>query len=179
VGLSPRRAADELRKLRVQAAASDVRREGSEHGAWKAKVDAVMAGALGRNSQTLQNFRTLNYSVGVWTRAPGEAARDARYFAERLGDAAGLIDAAIYEIELQAEADEGDSVATRAVPTGPIFVVHGRDDAHKYEVMRLPERAAAESPPCGGPGQSGQQMPPVTLGILRAPDGLAIQPDRH
>jgi len=30
-----------------------------------------------------------------------------------------------------------------------------------------------------GASQRGQQMPPVTLGVLRAPDGLAVQPDRH
>jgi hypothetical protein len=31
----------------------------------------------------------------------------------------------------------------------------------------------------GGPGQRRQQMPLVTFGVLRTPDGLAVQPDRH
>ncbi len=148
VKLGPRRAAEELRKLRAQADAPEVRREGPEHGSWKAKVDAVMAGALGKDSETLRSFRDLRYSVGIWFGGPGEAERDVRYFAERVGDAAGLVDAAIFQLELQAEAaGEEDGVATRAVPTGPIFVVHGRDDARKYELMRLLEKAVAASQP--------------------------------
>ncbi len=147
VKLDPRRAAEELRKLRAQADTPKVRREGPEHGSWKAKVDAVMEGALGKDSETLRSFRAHRYSVGIWFGGPGEAQRDAQYFAERVGDAAGLVDAAIFQLELQAEAAGEDGVATRAVSTGPIFVVHGRDDARKYELMRLLEKAVAASQP--------------------------------
>lgn len=54
-----------------------VRLASSEHVAWKAKVDAMMAAALGSDSPTLTKFRELRYHVGLWTGAPGEAAEDA------------------------------------------------------------------------------------------------------
>jgi hypothetical protein len=71
-----------LRKLRDQADVPEVRREGPEHDSWKAKVDTVMQRALGRDSETLRKFRDLRYWIGIYSGAPGEAERDARYFAE-------------------------------------------------------------------------------------------------
>ncbi len=70
--------------------------------------------ALGKDSETLRSFRELRYHIGVWTGAPGEAEQDARYFAGRVDHAAGLIDAAIYQLELQGNPDEGDSAVTTA-----------------------------------------------------------------
>jgi predicted nucleotide-binding protein len=137
----PGRAAEELRRLREQAGNPEVRRSSPEHKAWKAKVDALMEGALGKESQTLHSFRELRYHVGIWTGVPGEAEQDARYFAERVDDAAALIDAAIYQLNLQNRAEGGSMVADPALQ-GPIFVVHGRDDARKYELMRLLDRTA-------------------------------------
>ena len=95
-----------------------------------------MQEGLGPDSQTLREFQQLRYSLGFWSGAPGEAQRDAQYFAKRTKDAAALIDAAIYQLELEGWPDGGNRVA----PIGPIFVVHGRDDAHKYELMRLLDR---------------------------------------
>jgi predicted nucleotide-binding protein len=145
--LEPSRAAEELRKLRTQADSTEIQRNGPEHKSWKAKVVAIMQGGLGQDSETLREFQRLRYGVGVSSGAPGEAQRGAQYFAKRVRDAVGLIDAAIYQLELQAEAAGEDGVATRAVPTGPIFVVHGRDDARKYELMRLLEKVVAASQP--------------------------------
>ena len=96
--LEPGRAAQELRKLRSQAESPEIQREGSEHEAWKAKVDAVMQGGLDRDSETLRRFRAVSYHLGIRIGALGEALRDARFFAERVQDAAAFIDAAIYEL---------------------------------------------------------------------------------
>jgi predicted nucleotide-binding protein len=139
--LQPKRAVEELQKLRAQAEKPDVQRSGPEHGSWKAKVVAVMENSLGKGSATLSQFNALRYGLGIWTGAPGEAERDAQIFAETVKDAAGLIDAAIYQLELQYDSDEDSEVDIRN-PEGPIFVVHGHDDARKYELMRLLDRAA-------------------------------------
>lgn len=139
--MHPSRAAAELIKLRAQADMQQVQREGPEHRAWKAKVDAVMKGALGRDSETLREFRDLRYHLGVWTGAPGEAQEDARFFSSAVMNAAALIDAAIYQLELQDEPNEAHPSRTEQETKGPIFVVHGRDDARKYELMRLLDRA--------------------------------------
>lgn len=133
------RAAQELRKLHAEASTPEVRREGPVHRAWKAKADALMEGSLGKDSETLRGFRELRYHVGIYTGAPGEAEEDARYFGNRVDEAAALIEAAIYQLELQHSPEE-EPVATIGID-GPIFVVHGRDDGRKYELMRLLDRA--------------------------------------
>jgi predicted nucleotide-binding protein len=139
--MRPSRAADELRKLRAQADTPQIQRQGPEHRAWKAKVDAVMQGALGKDSGTLREFRDLRYHLGVGTGAPGEAQEDTRFFSSAVMNAAALIDAAIYQLELQNEPDEGRPWRLEQETRDPIFVVHGRDGARKYELMRLLDRA--------------------------------------
>jgi predicted nucleotide-binding protein len=136
--LDPDRAANELRKLRAEAGEPDVRRTGPAHKAWKAKSDALMEAGLGRDSETLRSFRDLRYHVGISTGAPGEGEEDARYFAKRVDDAAALIDAAIYQLDLQTSGQDVPVTSTRS--DGPIFIVHGRDDGRKYELLRLLEK---------------------------------------
>ena len=97
-----------------------------------------MEHALGKDSETLRSFRELRYHVGISTGVPGEAEQDARYFANRVDEAAALIEAAIYQLDLQ-DFPKEEPVATIGLG-GPIFVVHGRDDARKYELVRLLDR---------------------------------------
>ncbi len=141
--VTPSRAILELRKLGAQTASPEVQREGAEHDAWKAKVDAVMAASLGQESATLKKFRDMGYHIGIWTGAAGEEQEDARYFASQVRRAGGLIDAAVYELDLRSP-DEPAALAAAGVPdasaNSPIFVVHGRDDARKYELVRLLDR---------------------------------------
>jgi predicted nucleotide-binding protein len=141
--LDARRAADELRKLRRQADTPEVQRSGAEHKAWKAKVAAIMQEGLGKDSGTLQEFNKLRYSVGFWSGAPGEAQRDAQFFAKRVRDAVGFIDAAIYQLELQDDSSEARGMAAGSPTTEEsIFIVHGHDDGRKSELLRLLEKAA-------------------------------------
>ena len=142
--MDPTRTLIELRRLREQADEPATRRPGPEHTAWKAKTDALMKAALGADSSTLQAFRELSYSVGFWTGSPGEDARDAQYFASQTGEAAALIDAAIYELELRpAESKDAPTSTPARGGAASIFVVHGRNDARKYELVRLLDRAVA------------------------------------
>jgi len=94
------RAIQELRLLRDEARQTQVRRESPEHKSWRARTGAVLARSLGQDAGVVREFRELRYHVGVWTGAPGEAEADARFFAARVDDAAGLIEAAIYELGL-------------------------------------------------------------------------------
>lgn len=129
--MESRRAIEELRKLHAQADTPEIQRSGPEHKAWKAKVEAVMEGGLGKESETLRGFRQQRYSLGVWSGAPGETQRDAVYFAKRVRDAAALIEAAIYELELHEGTTKGDGVVASE---GPIFLVHGRNDARQLRI---------------------------------------------
>ena len=54
-----------------------------------------MERSLGGESSTVQQFKSLSYSIGIWTGAPGEAEQDALYFRRRVQDAAALLEAAI------------------------------------------------------------------------------------
>lgn len=139
--MNPSRAAEELRKLRAQAEDPEIQSEGPKHKGWKAKADAIIQAALGKESETLREFRELRYGLGIWTGAPGEAEQDKQFFASAVKDAAALIDAAIYQLELQQVPDEAPSALSPQESNGPIFVVHGHDDGRKFELMRLLDRA--------------------------------------
>lgn len=100
--MKPEVAAAELRSLVEQTDDAEVQRWGPANEKWKAQAEAVMAAVLGAESATLTKFRDVRYSIGIWTGAPGEKERDARYFIGRVKEAAALLEAAIYEIELTA-----------------------------------------------------------------------------
>lgn len=143
VRMTPVRAIQELQELRDQAASPEVQRNGAEHEAWKAKVDVVMAVSLSQGSTTLSKFRDLRYDIGVSTGADGEADDDARYFASQVARASALIDAAVFELDLQSPDDTGipaNLPVPDDSPDAPIFVVHGRDGGRKHELMRLLDR---------------------------------------
>ena len=109
--IKPEVAIDELRKLKQQAIDDpQVQASTPGHEEWKAKVVAVLERSLGKDSSTVKQFKDLRYDIGFYSGAAGEAERDARYFRERVKEAAGLIEAAIYELEL--------SVGTPAVEGG-------------------------------------------------------------
>jgi len=110
--VKPERAIAELKALKQQAIDTPhIQADTPAHGEWKAKVVAVLERSLGKESSTVQQFNNLQYTVGFWTGGPGEADRDAQYFRTRIEDAVGLIEAAIYELELSigAPAAEGGS----------------------------------------------------------------------
>lgn len=99
--MKPEVAIGELRKLKQQAIEDSlVQASTPQHKEWKAKVVAVLERSLGAESSTVQQFRKLSYHIGVYSGAPGEAEEDARYFRVRVQDATGLIEAAIFELEL-------------------------------------------------------------------------------
>jgi hypothetical protein len=99
--VNPERAIEELRKLKEQATNDHlVQASTPTHKEWNAKVTAVMLNSLGAESSTVQQFRKMSYTIGIWSGAPGEDERDARYFRGRVLDAVGLIEAAIFELDL-------------------------------------------------------------------------------
>lgn len=98
--LRPSEAIEELQSLKAQASAPQIRRSSPEHKSWTTKVETIMARSLGEDSAVLKKFRDVRYHVGVSWGGRDEAARDAAYFVARLEDALGLIDAAVYELEL-------------------------------------------------------------------------------
>lgn len=138
--ITPARATAELRRL-IDEATNDpeVQRDGPAHDRWKASALAVLHNSLPAPSDTLQQFKDLGYHIGIYSGAPGEAEEDRAYFAGQVRRASGLLEAGVYELSLA-----NDSGAKEAEATS-IFVVHGHDDAAKYEVIRLLDRTTALS----------------------------------
>ncbi len=132
------RAAEQLGLLAEQADEPTVRADGAAHDAWKARAEAVMIAALGPESTALRAFKDVGYHVGLWTGAPGEDERDARYFAEQVDRAKAQIETAVFELDLRSAPAARPAASRRA--DGPVFVVHGHDDARKYELVRLLDR---------------------------------------
>ena len=147
----PMSAALAIEKLQsLVAEASDepaIREDGPRHQKWRASVDAVLANSLVAKPQTLERFRGVNYHIGVWTGAPGEAEQDRRYFAGQVDEAVAIVEAAIFELEMLAESESSSRVAPNQVgaagssDSGTIFVVHGHDESAKYQVVRVLDKA--------------------------------------
>jgi hypothetical protein len=74
---------------------------GADHERWKASVVFVMKAALGENSETLVKFSSVSYSYFTLQEGAEEDRRARLFFAERVAEAMGLIEAAIYELRLR------------------------------------------------------------------------------
>jgi predicted nucleotide-binding protein len=131
----------ELRALRAQGDAPEMRTEGPSHTAWRAKADAILRRALGEASPTLAAFRSISFEADFWTGSPGEFDAYQRVFADGVARACALIDAAIYEVEIVVASESNVTLSKAMEPSGKVFVVHGRDDATKYQLLRVLDRA--------------------------------------
>ena len=128
-----------MANLLEQAKSPDIHREGPEHTAWKTKVQAMLAASLGPNSPVTHDFEEVRYSIGIWTGAPGEDARDRRIFSEAVDRAAAILEAGVFQLE--AMIDDVEPGPPQAVSLdGPLFVVHGHDETKREQVVRLLER---------------------------------------
>lgn len=104
--MRPGAAAHQLEQLREQAQENPkIRDSGPEHERWQASVLAVMAKALPPESATPVKFSAVRYGLGLHTGAPGESERARSYFASQVDVACGLIEAAIFELELESDGD--------------------------------------------------------------------------
>ncbi|MEU9821756.1 TIGR02391 family protein [Pseudonocardia alni] len=96
------RAVKELKDLREQAVNNSVVGGGADFTSWKARGKTVLLTALGKESHLVESWDDISYSLSIWTTStPRSAWVDARR--RGLEKAIGIIDAAIYEIELSAD----------------------------------------------------------------------------
>lgn len=99
------KAIEALEALKEEATKPEVMSGGEHWTAWKGKVRAVLAGALGKEDHVVERFDHVKYSLGMWTdRTPPSAFAQARHSGIR--NACGIIDAAVYQLRLQVDDDE-------------------------------------------------------------------------
>lgn len=105
VVVKPAVAIAELEKLKVEAAEPLSLRPDQAFASWKSRVEAVLTRSLGANHQTTKAFKELRYTLSAWSSpTPDYAWTEA--FIRGVHKGVGLIDAAIYELQLLAGGDE-------------------------------------------------------------------------
>lgn len=98
------KALEELTKLRAESSSADVLDGATAFTSWKARAKTVLIQALGREHHLVESFDGIRYTLSVWTTStPQSAYANARK--RGLERAAGVLDAAIYEVELSAPSE--------------------------------------------------------------------------
>jgi predicted nucleotide-binding protein len=187
--MKPGIAIAQLQKLKEEAELPEVRASTPAHESWKAKVEAILAASLGKDAPVLEKFKNVSYWIGIYTGAPGEAERDAAYFANAVSEAVGLIDAAIFELELTepepVALEESPSARKPGVDPRNVFLVHGHDDGAKHHAARVLAQLTGAEPtilheqPSGGKTVieklDHHAMPAAAAVILLTPDDVGSE----
>jgi hypothetical protein len=99
------KAIEALSDLKIEAEGQPVMSGGGHFTAWKAKIRGVLVSVLGNDDHLIERFDKVRYSLGMFTeRTPASAFDDARR--RGIYDACGIIDAAIYQLQLLTGDDE-------------------------------------------------------------------------
>jgi hypothetical protein len=94
-----------LETLKEEATEAGVLNGGEKFNSWKAKVHDVLSRSLGADHDMVSRFDGTRYSLGMWsTSTPSSAFTQARHGGIR--NACGVIDAAIYSLNLTLPDDE-------------------------------------------------------------------------
>lgn len=99
------RAIEELQRLKHEATTPLVLKGGAELTTWKAKVRGVLVAALGKDDHLLTRFDVIRYTLSAWSSGTPDSQFDAARH-RGIQDACGVIDAAIYQLELQSDIEE-------------------------------------------------------------------------
>lgn len=129
----PSLAIEQLNKLILEGGTPDVEADSSIHTRWRANAESVLRKVLPPDSPLIARFITLQY-YGRYTANRVQSALD---FQETTRKAVALLEAAIFELELQAKPESTQpSAPVLAVPNVEepldvnrklVFVVHGRN----------------------------------------------------
>lgn len=121
--MRPEKAVEALSELKEEAATDHVIRGGEAFTSWQGKVRGVLVAALGKDDHLIDRFDKVRYALGIWTeRTPESAFTDARRGGIR--NACGVIDAAVYQLELLTT-DDDEPTDVRAYD--PDLWAHVRD----------------------------------------------------
>lgn len=109
---------------------------------WRNETDVVLRTIFGEGSATLTKFQEVTYSPSVWVSGMDTSG----YRPAGVKAVVSILQAAKSERKLRDEL-EGKLKSAVPSPSGEgIFIVHGRDDARKYEVARLVRSLAGREP---------------------------------
>lgn len=102
---------------------------------WKARLRSVIARSLGARHDLVGRLDENSYELDAYTNTTTDGEM-LQAFVEGVRRACGYVDAAIYELKLDADVDAGDETGAWMSSEGvdpdrarKVFVVHGRNDA--------------------------------------------------
>ena len=133
------RGIEKLEQLKAEAADPRALYHAGEaaRASWRQRVSAVLTNALGEDAEVAVNFRDIRYGLMMVTSSTPDSAWESA-FVSGTQKAVGLIEAAIFELELRRESE----TARAAIPAPAsrqthvdavrdrraVFVVHGRNE---------------------------------------------------
>lgn len=113
---------------------------------WLHKTEVVVRSVFGEGSPIHSKFNEVQYSPSMWT----ENTDFASYKRAGVQEAISVLEAGKFELEIASDASTAEvphsSTATEEVPPARAFIVHGQDDARKYELASLLQNITGEQP---------------------------------
>ncbi|WP_282847552.1 nucleotide-binding protein [Microbacterium oxydans] len=113
---------------------------------WLKKTEVVVRAVFGEDSPIHRKLDEVRYSPMIWT----ENTDFAPYVRSGVQEAISVLEAGIFELEIASEAAETASPATQSAAEGArstrVFIVHGQDDARKFELAALLHNITGEQP---------------------------------
>lgn len=111
---------------------------------WLHKTEVVVRSVFGEASRIHHEIDAVRYSPRIWT----ENTDFAPYRRTGVQQAIAILEAAKLELEISADAanTEDSSNPTASKPSTHVFIVHGQDDARKFELSALLQNITGEQP---------------------------------
>jgi len=158
---------------------------------WHNRTEIVIRAVFGEVSPIHHKFDDVRYSPGIWT----EGTDFAPYVRAGVQEVISILEASKLELEILAESSAPSiAMETPAEVSTRVFIVHGQDDARKYELESYLQKLTAEAPiilhqqPNGGrvliekfedsASSVGYAVVLLTADDLGRPSGLAPQDDQ-
>ncbi|GAB3845109.1 TIR domain-containing protein [Nesterenkonia populi] len=113
-------------------------------GEWRNRTEVVLRTVFGEGSVTLKKFGSVKYSPGIYFSGMDTSG----YQTAGVRQVISILESAKLEIEISTEAaDQSDESGTAPVLAATrVFIVHGQDDAKKYELEAYLQKLVAEPP---------------------------------
>lgn len=112
---------------------------------WLNKTEVVVRSVFGEGSPIHRKLDEVRYSPSIWT----EGTDFAPYRRAGVLEAVTVLEAGKFELEIASDAGESESPANARIQEAPstrIFIVHGQDDARKFELASLLQSITGEQP---------------------------------
>lgn len=109
---------------------------------WHNKTEVVIRTIFGELSPTHRKFNDVRYSPSIWTSGTDFTP----YERSGVQEVINILEAAKLELALASESPEPARAEGTPNPSTRIFIVHGQDDARKYELEAYLQKLTNEPP---------------------------------